>query len=117
MIKRGDVYWINLNPVEGDEISKVRPSIIVSNDSANKNSNLITIVPITSRVKKVYLYEVYLPKGTANLNSDSKALAQQIRTVNKTRIKDFIGSVSAETLKQIERTIKIHLSLDEFNID
>ncbi len=109
MIKRGDIYWVRLDPVEGSEIGKIRPTVVNSNDINNELADTVTIVPITSSVGKVYPFEVLIRKGTANLTDDSKVKANQIRTVDKMRLKNLIGTLPAAVLEKIELSIKIHL--------
>ncbi len=109
MIKRGDIYWVRLEPVEGSEIGKIRPAVVISNDINNELADTVTIVPITSSVGKVYPFEVLIRKGTANLTDDSKVKANQIRTVDKRRLKNLIGTLPAAVLEKIELSIKIHL--------
>ena len=111
LIKRGDICWIKLDPIEGSEIGKTRPAVIISNDINNELADTVTILPITSKVGKMYPFEVFIPAGIANLEKDSKAKANQIRTVDKKRIKGAIGTTPASILKEIERAVKIHLDL------
>lgn len=111
-IKRGGIYLTNLDPTVGSEISKTRPVIVVSNDKNNKYSGTVTILPITSQsLEKIYPFEVFLKKGTGNLPKDSKVKANQIRTLDKSRIVTYIGDLGDEQLEQIGQAIKIHLSL------
>jgi mRNA interferase MazF len=111
-IKRGDVCLVALAPVAGKEISKTRPVVIVSNDKNNEFSGTITILPITSKsLERIYPFEVFLAKGTGNLPKDSKVKADQIRTVDKTRIITQIGKVKEEQVAEIEKAIKIHFAL------
>lgn len=74
-------------------------------------ADTVTIIPITSNVEKVYPFEIFIPKRTANMPEDSKAKANQIRTVDKKRIKDLIGRLPDKFLKDIEKAVKIHLDL------
>ena len=110
-VKRGYVYLVNLNPVKGAETGKVRPAVVVSNDINNEYADTVTVVPITSNIAKVYPFEVFIPKGTANLTKDSKAKANQIRTIDKSRIIREIGKLPDSLLKELEKAIKIHLDL------
>lgn len=91
LIKRGDVYWVNLNPIEGSEIGKTRPAIVISNDINNELADTVTILPVTSSVEKIYHFEVFIPRGMTTILDDSKAKANQIRTVDKKRIKNLMG--------------------------
>ncbi len=109
LVKRGGIEWVRLDPVMGSEIGKIRPAVVISNDINNELADTITIVPITSSVGKVYPFEVLIRKGTANLVEDSKAKANQIRTVDKRRLKNLIGTLPAAVLEKIELSIKIHL--------
>ncbi len=112
LIKRGDIYWVKLDPAEGSEIGKIRPAVVISNDINNELADTVTIVPITSSVGKVYPFEVLIRKGTANLAEDSKAKANQIRTVDKRRLKNLIGTLPAPILEQIGNAVKIHLDFE-----
>ena len=112
-IKRGFVYLVNLNPTIGAEINKVRPAVVVSNDINNQYAETVTIVPITSsRIDKVYPFEVFIPKGAGNLDKDSKAKANQIRTIDKKRIVSELGRLPEDLMKELGTAIKIHLDLE-----
>jgi mRNA interferase MazF len=111
-IKRGEIYLVALDPVVGKEISKTRPVVIVSNDRNNEFSGTVTILPITSKnLKRIYPFEVFLSKGSGNLPKDSKVKADQIRTLDKTRIIKFIGKLTKDEIGEIEKALKIHLAL------
>ena len=112
-IKRGDIFLAALDPVKGYEISKTRPVIIVSNNIGNKYAGTVTIIPITSKnIKKIYPFEIFLPKKDSKLKKDSKGKADQIRTLDKSRLIKPIGRVTTKLLHDINNSIKIHLSLD-----
>lgn len=112
-MKRGEIYFADLEPTIGDEIKKVRPVLIISNDANNKVANTITIIPITSNVKKVYPFEVLLNANESGLQKISKAQCHQIRTISKNRIanKKVQGLVGPLILKKINGAIKVHLHL------
>jgi mRNA interferase MazF len=110
-IMRGEIYWADLNPAIGSEISKIRPVVVVSNNLNNEFSSTITILPITSKTPKVYPFEVLLDTEESHLHSVSKIKANQIRTIDKRRIKQRIGTVSDSKLKEIEKAILIHLDI------
>lgn len=96
----------------GREISKTRPVVVVSNDKNNEFSATVTILPLTSRnLQKIYPFEVFLPKGAGNLPKDSKVKADQIRTLDKSRLLTLIGKLEREEIIQIEKAMKIHLEL------
>jgi mRNA interferase MazF len=111
-IRRGEIYLAALDPVLGREISKTRPVVVVSNDKNNVFSGTVTILPITAKTTQtVYPFEVFLTKGSANLPKDSKIKADQIRTLDKSRIVKHIGAVGEMDLDAIDRAMKIHLAL------
>jgi len=111
-IKRGEIYLTVLDPVVGKEISKTRPVVVVSNDKNNEFSATVTILPLTSRnLQKIYPFELFLPKGAGNLPKDSKVKADQIRTLDKSRLLTLIGKLEREEIIQIEKAMKIHLGL------
>jgi len=112
-IKRGEIYFAALDPVVGREISKTWPVVVVSNDINNEFSGAVTILPITSKnVSKIfYPFEVFLPQGSGNLTKDSKVKADQIRTLDKTRLVKQIGKLGQEKIGEIEKAIEVHLDL------
>lgn len=110
-IKRGNIYFANLNPTIGNEINKVRPVLILSNDINNVHSNIVTVIPITSSILKVRHFEVFIPAGEANLPKDSKAKCDQIRTIDKSRFINELGKLSANYMVDIELAVLRHLSI------
>lgn len=112
-MKRGEIYFADLDPTVGDKIQKKRPVLIVSSNANNKASNTITIVPITSNVKKVYPFEVLLEMKDSKLSKDSKAQCHQIRTISKIRIQSGrLGVVANHLIPQINAAIKLHLDME-----
>ncbi len=112
-IKRGEIYLCALDPIIGKEIAKTRPAVVVSNNTGNKFSGTITILPITSRnIDKIYPFEVHIEKGSGNLQKNSKVKADQIRTIDKSRCISLIGELGENYLKRIEKAIKIHLTIN-----
>ena len=110
-MQKGDVFWADLNPTVGSEINKTRPVVIVSNNISNQHSETVTILPITSATAKVYPFEVFISAGIAGIKNDSKIKANQIRTIDKQRIKQFLGSLPTATLKAIDKAMAVHLDL------
>lgn len=108
LIKRGDVYWVKLDPIEGHEVGKTSPALVISNDI---NNELADILPITSSVGKVYPFEVFLKQGIGNISIDSKVKTNQIRTVDKNRLKERIGTLPGVIVSDVEKAVKIHLEL------
>ena len=111
-MKRGEIYYANLDPSVGSERAKRRPVLIVSNEANNRAADTVTVLPVTSQVAVVRPFEVLLPATSTGLRQNSKALAQQIRTVSKQRIAGRrLGQVPGELMQAVERAIRIHLDL------
>lgn len=109
-MKRGEIYFANLDPTVGSEIRKKRPVLIVSNNANNKAASTVTIVPLTSKTNKVYPFEVLLETNDSGLPKCSKAQCHQIRTISKIRIIGRgVGLVSKEILLKINSALKLHL--------
>lgn len=112
VMKRGEIYYANLSPTVGAEINKKRPIVIVSNDANNRAASTITVLPITSNVSNIYPFEIQLTRAESGLPKDSKAQAQQIRTLSKERVPGkVIGKLSAVKMRQIEAAMRLHLGL------
>ena len=112
-IRRGGLYVAALDPVVGREISKTRPVVVVSNDKNNQFSGTVTVLPITSKkLQRIYPFEVFLPKGIGNLPKDSKAKADQIRTLDKARLVKEIGKLDQKEIDEIDKAMKVHLGLE-----
>lgn len=105
--KRGEVYWINLDPTIGAETKKKRPGLVVSNDIGNELSDLIIIAPITSKVKKVYSFEV----KTTISNREAKIMLNQCRAIDKSRVGEKLDQVKEETMQLVDAAIKIVFGL------
>jgi mRNA interferase MazF len=111
-IKRGYIYLAALDPVVGNEIAKTRPVAVISNDINNEFSGTVTVLPLTSKnLRKIYPFEVYFGRGTGNLPKNSKVKADQIRTLDKSRLVKLIGELGVKEIKAIEKALKIHLEL------
>jgi len=104
---RGSVWWVDFEPAKGGEIQKVRPAVIISNDTANNFLNRVVVLPFTSNVKKTYPGNVVVRIQ----GKEAKAMADQIRTVDKSRLKNKIGELSWEDIQKINAIIKVHLAL------
>ena len=106
----GEIYDVELDPVIGSETGKRRPALIVSNDIGNRNSDIMTVLPITGRpAKRPYPFEVLVPKGLAGLTIDSRIMANQIRTVDKSRLVGLRGSLPSQYLSQAKKAMDTHL--------
>jgi mRNA interferase MazF len=108
-MKRGEVWWINFEPSVGGEIKKERPAVIISNDASNQMLNRLQVVPITSNVSRVFPCEALV-----EVNSQSrKAMADQLTTVSKHRVRNRIGELSAEDVAKVETAIRVQLGLTQ----
>ena len=112
IIKRGDIYYADLNPVIGSEQGGKRPVLIISNDIGNKHSPTVIVAAITSRVHT----KTKLPTHTAVdnlecLNKDSVILLEQIRTIDKKRLEEYIGMLPSNQMARVDKALAISLSL------
>jgi mRNA interferase MazF len=107
MIKRGEVWWINFDPSVGQEIKKKRPAIILSNDFSNKYLKRFQVVPVSSKIEKLYPSESII---TINGNK-SKAMADQLTTVSELRFISKIGKITSHDFEGVERAVKLQLGL------
>ena len=106
---RGEVWWVNFDPSLGGEIQKQRLAIIVSNDAANQYLNRLQVVPMTSRVDRLYPSEAVVMVG----RRQSKVMADQLTTVSKQRLTNRMGKVSGSDLVKVEHAIMIQLGVEE----
>lgn len=107
-IKRGDMFWINFDPSTGTETKKKRPGLVCSHDDMNENSSRVIVAPITSNQKKVYSFE-YAITGYSFVNG--KAMIDQLKAIDKSRIGDKIGSMLLKEMNEIDLIIKFVLGL------
>ena len=111
MIKRGEVYSVNLDPTIGAEIQKTRPALVVSNDLSNLHAQTVTVLPLTSSTDKVYPFEVLLIPGTFGNQEPSKVKANQVRTVDKRRLGKLLGLLPDDAMPRVNAAMRLHLEL------
>jgi mRNA interferase MazF len=116
VIRRGDIHTVDLDPVRGSEANKRRPAVIVSNDAANATAGrlgrgVITVVPVTSNIERVYQFQVLLPAEETGLDRDSKAQAEQVRSIVVERVGDRLGVVPRAVMLDIDEALRLHLGL------
>ncbi|MBQ8150606.1 MAG: type II toxin-antitoxin system PemK/MazF family toxin [Clostridia bacterium] len=112
-MKRGDIYMAGLDPVVGSEQGGRRPVLIVQNDRGNRYSPTVIVVPLTGSERKPALpTHVYLPAGPAGLRKPSVVLCEQVRTLEKSRLTRYMGSLDAETLRKVEKALGVSLDMN-----
>ena len=115
-MQRGEVRLIDLEPARGSEANKRRPAIIVSNDRANATADrlgrgVVTVVPVTSNIARVFPFQVLLRANATGLRVDSKAQAEQVRSVTVERIGPVLGRVPAQLMAEVDEALRLHLQL------
>ena len=107
MINRGDIYFCNLDCTQGSEQGGVRPVLVIQNDMGNKYSPTVIVAAITSSIKKTHLPTQIVLEDVDGLPKKSVVLLEQIRTLDKTRLKNKIGTLSEKTLKKVDRALLV----------
>jgi mRNA interferase MazF len=115
-MRRGDIVAVSLDPIRGSEASKTRPAVVVSNDAANATATrlvrgVITVVPVTSNVARIYPFQVLLRADQTGLGRDSKAQAEQVRSVAVERIGKRVGTLPAAVMTELDEALRVHLHL------
>jgi mRNA interferase MazF len=113
---RGEVRMVDLDPVRGAEANKRRPAVLVSNDAANGiaarlGRGVLTVVPVTSSVERVFPFQVLLPAGSGGLPRDSKAQAEQVRSIDAERIGELLGRLPEQLVDTLDDALRLHLAL------
>ena len=113
-IKRGELYYADLSPVVGSEQGGIRPVLVVQNDVGNKYSPTVIAAAVTSKINKAKLpTHIELPSNTYGLQKDSVILLEQIRTLDKRRLKERIGELNEITMTRVNKAILISLGFDK----
>ena len=110
-IRRGDIYFADLNPVVGSEQGECRPVLIVQNNTGNKHSPTVIIIPLTSKLNKNTLPTHVILSKVMGLEKDSLALTEQIRAIDRSRLKEYIGYVGKSVMSQVDRALLISIGL------
>jgi mRNA interferase MazF len=115
-VLRGEIRWTDFEPSRASEAAKRRPAVLVSNDRANTTATrlgrgVVTVVPITSNVARVFPFQVLLPNEVTGLPVQSKAQAEQLRAVSVERVGAVIGRVPAALMTQLDEALRLHLQL------
>ena len=113
-IKRGELYYADLSPVVGSEQGGVRPVLVVQNDVGNQYSPTVIAAAVTSKINKAKLpTHIELPSNSYGLAKDSVILLEQIRTLDKRRLKERIGELSELTMTRVDKAILISLGFEK----
>jgi len=113
---RGEIFLVNLDPARSGEANQQRPAVIVSNDGANGSAErsgqgVITVVPVTSNVTRVYPFQVLFPASVTGLAVDSKAQAEQVRAISVEQLGTVIGEAPHALMNQLDEALRLHLAL------
>lgn len=113
-IKRGDLYYADLRPIIGSEQGGVRPVLIIQNDVGNHFSPTVIAASITSRKRKYRLpTHVFLPVSTDGLRNDSIVLLEQVRTIDRSRLGDYIGRLDEAAMEAVDAALAISIGIKE----
>jgi mRNA interferase MazF len=115
-MRRGDVVWVDFEPIRGVEANKRRPAVVVSNEAANRTTQrlgrgVLTVVPITSNTERIYPFQVLLPADRCDLRQDSKAQAEQLRSVTVERVGAVIATLPTDLVDELDEALRLHLAL------
>ena len=113
---RGEIRLVDLDPVRGNESATRRPAVLVSNDRANASAarlgrGVVTVVPVTSKTERVFPFQVLIASERSGLTQDSKAQAEQVRSVAVERLGPVLGRVPADLMEQLDDALRLHLQL------
>jgi mRNA interferase MazF len=115
-MRRGEIYLVDLDPTVGAEAQKTRPAILVSNDAANRAAErngrgVLTVVPVTSNTARVHPFQVLIAAGEGGLDKESKAQAEQMRSVDVHRLTRRLGALTTATMRHVDNAMRLHLAL------
>lgn len=111
LLRRGDICLVNFAPARANEADKIRPAVIVTNNAANAQNVVVTVVPLTGNTERVYHFQLLLPHQRTDLEQDSKAQVEQIRSVALSRVTRRLGHVPADLMTELDGKIRLHLGL------
>ncbi len=106
-MNRGEVWWVSFEPAIGGEVRKLRPAVIISNNASNKFLNRVQIVPITSKIDRLYPSEAYVMLN----EKKCKTMADQLTTASKLRLLNLEGRLSNSDMQKVEHAVRVQLGL------
>ena len=109
--ERGKIYYADLSPVIGSEQGGLRPVVIISNDIGNRYSPTVIVAAMTSQIKKHYPTSVDLTPMDTGLQQESRVCCEQLRTIDKRRLRKCVGELTEEAMAQVDAAIKISLEI------
>jgi mRNA interferase MazF len=114
MVKRGEIYYADLSPVVGSEQGGLRPVLIIQNDIGNRYSPTVIVAAITSKIEKAKLpTHIELAAEEYGLTRDSVVLAEQVRTIDKRRLRERVGVLPAEIMNNVDEALQISMGVTE----
>lgn len=111
-IQRGEIYYADLDPVVGSEQGGERPVLVIQNNAGNKYSPTVIVLAITSQYHKKKRLPTHVPIDGSGLPVNSIVLAEQVRTVDKTRLSCYVGRVSTVSMEAVDRALKISIGVE-----
>jgi len=112
-IHRGDIFLVNFEPAKYSEANKIRPAIVLSNDKVNLYAANIVVIPLTSKIDRIYPFQLFLPAERTGLKQDSKAQVEMIKSLSKKRLKRRLGNIGPADILELEYRIKFHLGFEQ----
>lgn len=113
VIRRGDIFYADLRPVVGSEQGGIRPVLVIQNDTGNRHSPTVIVAAITSKMNKAKLpTHVELCARQCQIERDSVILLEQLRTIDKQRLKDRVGHLDENALLRVNEALRVSLELD-----
>ena len=113
-VKRGEIYYADLSPVVGSEQGGIRPVLVVQNNIGNRYSPTLVVLPLSTAKKNHMPTHIHIC-GSKSLPRDSIVLAEQIRTIDRYRLREYVGSIDKEIMDDINRAMKISIGVDRYD--
>ena len=109
--RRGDIFLVDFEPARAGEANKIRPAVIITNNSANTHGSSVVVLPISSKTEPIYPFQLLLPVSRTNLEHDSKAQTELLRSVSRNRLVKKLGFIPGDVMTDLDSRIKLHLGL------